>query len=84
MVGGRCKKGRRAKLYYIRDRAARDVQRKMRSMRIVGETLVDESAISDQEAGGNQTGPEEKSVSQTQESNAALSAKDTSTEQKER
>ena len=77
-------KVRRAKLYYIRDRAARDVQRKMRSMRIVGETLVDESAISDQEAGGNQTGPEEKSVSQTQESNAALSAKDTSTEQKER
>jgi large subunit ribosomal protein L19 len=77
-------KVRRAKLYYIRDRAARDVQRKMRSMRIVGETLADESMIPDQETDGNQTDTEEKSATQTQEDNTALSAKNTATEQKEK
>ncbi len=41
-------KARRAKLYYIRDKAAREIRRKMRSGRVAHEMVLDEEPIEEE------------------------------------
>lgn len=76
-------KVRRAKLYYIREKAARAARKKMKQMRVVEETIMEKTAPSDAQAMEGKEKPEEVS-DEKKETAGAADTTETSTSAEEK